>query len=180
MKRLALSSIGAFLLLFLLPALVTFAQPVPGGLGLGRGNGFLHGYGHPHFALDETTASVNADGSLSVSFVEAGLGHVSLPTTYSVSANGEAVYDCVDDVTGAIVATSGPIFASSGAMVTSSIHNGANELSVVLAAPGPGAFACPAGSTLVLASVSYSDVVIVDTLRGIDVVLPGPFAVAFI
>lgn len=162
-----------FVTLFLFSVLPTFAKPIP------TGNGFVHGTGHAHFAADETFATLNADGTLTVFFTEAGLGHVAVATPYTLTATATAAYDCVD-AAGVVIASSGDIVATTTGSVTSGIHNGANVLAVVLAPPGPGAFICPAGTTLRLVSVLYSDVIIMDTLRGISFVLPGPYSLVLV
>lgn len=127
--------------------------------------------GHPHFEADATFALVNADGTVSVTFQEAGLGHVVTPILYRVVAMPGGTITCLD-AAGLPLATT-PFFSGPLVATVSGAHNGQNTLTVVLPALAPGLFACPFGT--VTASVAAGPIVITDLTNGVSFVLPGPF-----
>jgi hypothetical protein len=112
--------------------------------------------------------SVNASGALVVSFDEAGVGTSSI--TYSLNADATAVYACINggnnhpkaanketingDVTG------GATFEPKHGRVTGSVSAGPISA---------GSFSCPSGQRLVLASVSYTNIVLTDTQNNVSV-----------
>jgi hypothetical protein len=114
------------------------------------------------------SGSVSSSGALVVSFDEAGVGTSSI--TYSLSADATAVYACINgggnhpkaanketfngDVTG------GGTFEPKHGRVSGSVSAGPISA---------GSFSCPSGQRLVLASVSYSNIVLTDTQNGVSV-----------
>jgi hypothetical protein len=70
----------------------------------------------------------------------------------------------------------GPVTATG---TFSSGKNGSISQSLTLEPPSPGSFSCPGGQTLVLASVSYTNVTINDTTNGVTEDIPGTFARVF-
>ena len=117
------------------------------------------------------TGSVNASGALVVSFDEAGVGTSSI--TYSLNADATAVYACINggnnnpkaanketingDVTG------GATFEPKHGRVTGSVSAGPISA---------GSFSCPSGQRLVLASVSYTNIVLTDTTNDVSIAVP--------
>lgn len=128
----------------------------------------------PHFLFGGAALS-GAD--LQVNFKEAGLGDNQL-ITYVASATSSATYACVNNggnhpqaanktfVSG-LVSTSGQF--SSG-------QNGNVFGSLLLQPIGPGNFACPAGQTLELVQISYSNIQVKDTTNGVSESVPGTFS----
>ena len=114
-----------------------------------------------------SSGSVNASGALVVAFNEAGVGTSSI--TYSLTADATAVYACINggnnhpkaankesiegDVTG------GATFEPKHGRVSGSVSAGPISA---------GSFSCPSGQRLVLASVSYSNIVLTDTQNGVS------------
>lgn len=131
----------------------------------------------PHFI--KTSASIQNNGDLTVSFKEAGLGNNVL-IDYTASADGSATYGCINGGGKHPKATnketvSGPVSASG---TFSSGQNGTISQSLTIAPPGPGDFSCPSGQALEVGTVSYSNVTITDTTNGVsEVVGTGTFSV---
>jgi hypothetical protein len=99
-------------------------------------------------------------------FKEAGLGNLGFSSIKETcSATASAVYECVNNGGNHPQAANKETVTSP---VTGSglfpISNGQTTGSITVAAPGPGSFSCPGGQTLVLASVTYTNVMICDQL----------------
>lgn len=131
----------------------------------------------PHFV--SASATVNAGGSLTVSFKEAGLGANQL-ISYQAGANATATYVCVNNgganpSAANKTTVSGPVSAT-GAF--SSGKNGNVTASLTLSPPPPpSAFSCPKGQKgPQLAQVSYTSVSITDTTNHIPEPIPGTFS----
>ncbi|GAA6527682.1 hypothetical protein [Intrasporangium sp. DVR] len=120
----------------------------------------------PHFV--RAAGSINGDGSLTVSFKEAGLG-TNQNINYTLSADASVTYVCVNKG-GANPSASnkttiaGPVSASG---TFSSGKNGQVTASLTVDPPSPGDFSCPKGQTRQIASVSYSSVTLADATNGI-------------
>ena len=110
----------------------------------------------------DTAASVNNDGSLTVDFDERGLGNGDID--YTLTADVDATFACINGggknpkasnkrTISSEVSTSGTFEAK----------NGRVQASLTTSAPTTGEFACPPGQRLVLASVSYSNIILTDT-----------------
>lgn len=111
------------------------------------------------------SSSVTSTGALSVSFDERGLGNGNID--YTLSADASAVYACINggghnpsavnkrtvngDVSG------GGTFESKNGRVSASLTAGPISA---------GGFTCPSGQRLVLASISYTNIVLTDTTNG--------------
>jgi hypothetical protein len=133
----------------------------------------------PHF-MSASASGPNSVGNLTVSFKESGLGDNAL-IDYTAVAYGTAVYACLNGGGNHPKASnketvSGPVSASGE---FNSGKNGTISASLVIAPPGQGAFSCPSGQRLVLASVSYSNVLISDTSNGISQPIDGTYERVF-
>jgi hypothetical protein len=112
------------------------------------------------------SGSVNGAGALVVSWDEAGLGNEDI--NYTLTANASATYACInggdnhpkasnkETVHGQVSA--GGSFQAKNGRVTAGLTSG--PLSA-------GDFSCPSGQELVLACVSYTDIVLTDTTNGV-------------
>jgi len=131
----------------------------------------------PHFI--KTSASISNTGALNVSFKEAGLGS-NVNINYLASADGSATYGCINGGGKHPKATNketvnGPVTAGG---TFSSGQNGTISQSLTIQPPPPGNFSCPSGQTLLLGTVSYSNVSIADTTNSVsEVVGTGTFSV---
>ncbi len=126
-----------------------------------------------HFIYANGT--LNADGSLTVNFKEAGLG-TNQNIDYTLSADATATYVCVNNGGANPSAqnkstVAGPVSASG---TFSSGKNG-NVVASLTVNPPPSDITCPRGQTLKLASVSYSNVTLTDTTNG-DSISLGDFS----
>jgi hypothetical protein len=115
------------------------------------------------------SGSINSDGSLTVSFKEAGLGTNQL-INYRLTANATATYVCVNRGGGNPSASNkttvaGPVTASG------SFNSGKNgQVTASLTAqPPPSDISCPPGQSLQLAEVSYTDIVLTDTTNNVSI-----------
>jgi hypothetical protein len=126
-----------------------------------------------HFV--RASGSLNNNGSLTVSFKEAGLGTNQL-INYTLTAQATATYVCVNRGGANPSAqnkttVAGPVSAS-GAF--NSGKNGQVTASLTVSPP-PSDISCPPGQSLELASVSYTNVVLTDTTNNVSVSL-GDFS----
>ena len=127
---------------------------------------------NPHFV--RASADINGNGSLVVSWKEAGLGDNQL-IHYVATADATATYVCVNNGGGNPSArnkttVSGPVSAEG---TFSSGKNGQITASLTLGPPSAGSFTCPPGQSLRLAEVSYSNITLTDTTNGIPAPIPG-------
>lgn len=123
---------------------------------------------NPHFI--KATGDLNNDGSLTVSFKEAGLG-TNQNINYELTADSTVVYVCVNNGGGNPSAknktsVSGPVSATG---TFSSGKNGQVTDELTVEPPSPGGFSCPPGQSLKIASVSYTNVVLTDTTNGVSI-----------
>jgi hypothetical protein len=114
-----------------------------------------------------TSTSINDSGALVVSWDEAGVGQQTV--NYTVTADGTATYACINGGGNHPKATNkatvnGPVSASGSFPAT---KNGRVTGSLSAGPPSAGSFSCPSGQTLVLASVSYTNIVLSDTTNGV-------------
>jgi hypothetical protein len=128
----------------------------------------------PHFI--SASAAVNADGTLTASFKEAGLGTNQL-ISYELTADGTATWVCVNKGGANPSAqnkttVAGPVSATG---TFSSGKNGNVNASLTVNPP-PSDISCPKGQVLQLASASYTNVAITDTTNGITEPIPGTFS----
>ena len=127
----------------------------------------------PHFIT--ASGTLNANGTLTANFKEAGLG-TNQNITYVLSADSTAVYVCVNNGGANPSAqnkttVSGPVSATG---TFSSGKNG-NVIGSLTVSPPPSNISCPKGQTLELASVSYTNVTLTDTTNGVSISL-GDFS----
>jgi hypothetical protein len=127
----------------------------------------------PHFI--RASANLNNNGTLTVSWKEAGLGD-NQNISYVASADATATYVCVNRGGANPSAqnkttVAGPVSAEG---TFSSGKNGQITASLTLSPP-PSDISCPPGQTLQLAEVSYTNVAITDTTNGITETIPGTF-----
>lgn len=127
----------------------------------------------PHFI--RASGDLNASGSLTVNFKEAGLG-TNQNINYALTADATATYVCVNKgganpsaqnkttVAGPVIAT-GTFSSGKNGQVTASL--------TVL--PPPSDISCPPGQSLELAEVSYTNVVLTDTTNSVSIDV-GEFA----
>lgn len=115
----------------------------------------------PHFISGSSGLS---GASLSCTFKEAGLGSLGV-TSISIkcSANASAIYECVNGGSNhPKAANKETVTAPVSGSVVFPIRNGqtTGTLIVVSSPPGPGSFTCPSGQSLVLFSVTYTNVLV--------------------
>jgi hypothetical protein len=127
----------------------------------------------PHFV--SASATLNSNGTLTVSFKEAGLG-TNQQITYTASADATAVYVCVNRG-GANPSASNKTTVSGPVSATGTFSSGKNgNVSATLTLSPPASdISCPKGQSLQLASVSYTNVAITDTTNNIKEPIPGSF-----
>ena len=134
-----------------------------------------------HFQKNSVVASVDStSGALTVSFTEAGLGN--LDVNYTLNSTGTAVYACLNGGGNHPKAANKETVSenlSGGATFTP--QNGKVTGSITLDAPSAGSFSCPSGQTLVLASVSYTNVVLTDVSNNVSTTnIRGSFSATLI
>ncbi len=127
--------------------------------------------GSPHFINSATNASVDQSGILTVNFKEAGLSNGSIEH-FTLTATGTATYQCFNNGGNHPKAGNKETVSSDlSNSVDVQVKNGSAIGSLTLQPPGPGAFSCPSGQTLVgPTNVSYSNVILTDTtsLQSVD------------
>jgi hypothetical protein len=127
----------------------------------------------PHFIHDATLSPIAADGSITISFKEAGLGG-GQTITYSIGGNYTANYGCINHGGKHPSATNktaeaGPVVASASLPVG---KNGSITGSVTFTPPDPNdVLSCPGNQVAVLADISYSGLTLTDTTNGISATL---------
>lgn len=124
------------------------------------------------------TSSVNNSGALVVAFDERGLGNENID--YTLTADASATYACINgggnhpkaankETTNGEVSASGSFEPKNGRVVAS-----------LSAGPiSAGSFSCPSGQRLVLASVSYTNIVLTDTTNGVSTSVPDASRIFF-
>jgi hypothetical protein len=127
----------------------------------------------PHFVSAKGT--LNGDGTLTVSFKEAGLG-TNQNIDYTLTANGTATWVCVNKG-GANPSAQNKTTVNGPVSASGSFNSGknGNVTASLTVSPPPSDITCPNGQRLELASVSYTDVVLTDVTNGIIVPL-GDFS----
>ncbi len=131
----------------------------------------------PHFI--KASASIDNSGNLVCTFKEAGLGTTTTTEAVTCSADATAVYACINGGGNHPKATnkatvSGPVSGGGNFPV----RNGSTTGSITVAPPGPGDFSCPNGQTLVLASISYTNIVLAGA-AGDTANVPGTLSKTF-
>jgi len=128
--------------------------------------GSVAAFASAHFM--SASASVNNNGALVVSWDEAGLGNGNID--YTVTSDATATYACINGggnhPKAANKATVNGDVTANGSFQS---KNGRVRASLTAGPLGPGNFSCPSGQSLVLAGVSYSNIVLTDTTNGVSV-----------
>jgi len=111
------------------------------------------------------SGAVNNAGALVVSFDERGLGNENID--YTLTANATAVFACINGGGKHPQATNKETVNSEVSAAGSfEPRNGRVVASLSAGPPSAGAFTCPNGQRLVLASVLYTNIVLTDTTNG--------------
>ena len=128
----------------------------------------------PHF-INANASIKGAD--LVVSWKEAGLGD-NQNISYTASADGTATYVCVNKG-GANPSASNKTTVNGPVSATGTFSSGKNgniTASLTVNPPSAGAFSCPPGQRLDIASASYTNVKITDNTNNLSESIPGTFA----
>ena len=127
----------------------------------------------PHFI--NAAGTLNADGTLTVNFKEAGLGTNQL-IDYALTADGTATYVCVNKG-GANPSASNKTTVNGPVSATGSFSSGKNGniTASLTVSPPPSNLNCPGGQKVPTASVSYTNAVLTDTTNGVSIPV-GDFA----
>lgn len=124
------------------------------------------------------SGSVNGNGSLTVAFDESGLGNDNI--NYTLAANYSAVFACINGGGNhPQAANKETVNGAATAAGTFQPKNGRVQASLTTAAPSAGAFTCPSGQRLVLASVNYTGIVLTDTTNGTSIMVADTSRVFF-
>jgi hypothetical protein len=111
------------------------------------------------------TSSVNSSGALVVAFDESGLGNGNID--YTLEADATATYACLNgggkNPSAANKRTFNDEVSGSGSFES---KNGRVQASLSAGPISAGSFSCPSGQRLVLASVTYTNIVLTDTTNG--------------
>ena len=128
----------------------------------------------PHFI--SASATLNADGTLTANFKEAGLG-TNQNITYVLSADGTATWVCVNNG-GANPSAQNKTTVNGPVSATGTLNSGknGNVIGSLTVSPPPSDISCPKGQSLELASASYTNVAITDTTNGVTEPIPGTFS----
>ena len=117
------------------------------------------------------TSSVNNDGALVVNFDERGLGNENID--YTLTADATAVYACINrGGKNPEAANKETINGDVSAGGSFEVKNGRVTASLATGPISAGDFSCPGGQRLVLASVSYTNIVLTDTTNGASTTVP--------
>jgi hypothetical protein len=127
----------------------------------------------PHFI--RASATVNNDGTLDVSWKEAGLG-TNQNIDYVASADATATWVCVNKG-GANPSAQNKTTVAGPVSETGTFSSGKNgQITASLTVdPPPSDITCPPGQRLALAQASYTNVAITDTTNDITEPIPGTF-----
>ncbi|GAB2810498.1 hypothetical protein [Lentzea nigeriaca] len=113
------------------------------------------------------SGSVNGSGALVVNFDERGLGNENID--YVLTADATATYACINGGGNHPQAANKETFNSEvSAGGTFQPKNGRVTASLSAGPISAGSFSCPNGQRLVLASVSYSNIVLTDTTNNVS------------
>jgi hypothetical protein len=124
------------------------------------------------------TSSVNNAGALVVSFDERGLGNENID--YTLTADATAVYACINGGGNhPQAANKETVNAEVSGAASFEPKNGRVLGDISAGPPSAGSFSCPSGQRLVLASVSYTNIVLTDTTNGVSTPVPDASRVFF-
>jgi len=131
--------------------------------------GWTRGLASAHFF--SASGSVQDNGQLAVSFDEAGLGQATV--NYTLSGNADYVWGCINGGGNHPQATNKQTESTPVSSNTSfTPKNGRVQATIdtpELAPQPPSGFSCPSGQTLVLASATYTGMVLTDTTNGVSI-----------
>ena len=117
------------------------------------------------------TSSVDNSGALVVSFDERGLGNLNVD--YTLTADATAVYACINGGgKHPQAANKETINAEVSGNASFEPKNGRVAADISAGPPSAGSFSCPSGQRLVLASVSYTNIVLTDVSNGVSTDVP--------
>jgi hypothetical protein len=118
------------------------------------------------------TDSVNSSGALVVNWDEAGLGQQTV--NYTLSTDASATYACLNGGGNHPKAANKVTFHGPLASPNTGFKpdNGRVQGTLSVGPLSAGSFTCPSGQTLVLASVSYSNIVLTDTTNNVSTTFP--------
>jgi hypothetical protein len=121
------------------------------------------------------SGALNANGSLTVNFKEAGLG-TNQNIDYALTADATATYVCVNRG-GANPSAQNKTTVAGPVIATGTFNSGKNgQVTASLTVnPPPSDISCPPGQSLELASVSYTNVVLTDTTNNVSIAV-GDFS----
>lgn len=124
----------------------------------------------PHFI--SASGTLNANGSLTVNFKEAGLG-TNQNINYLLTADATATYVCVNKG-GANPSAQNKTTVAGPVSATGTFNSGknGNVTASLTVNPPPSDISCPKGQSLQLASVSYTNITLTDTTNGVMVLVP--------
>jgi hypothetical protein len=116
-----------------------------------------------------TSSSVNNSGALVASWDEAGVGQQQV--NYVLHADSTATYACINNHPKASnkATFAGPLTSPSTGFLP---QNGRVRGSISLGPISAVSFSCPSGQTLVLASVSYTNITLTDTTNNVSTSIP--------
>jgi len=124
------------------------------------------------------TSAVNNSGALVVSFDERGLGNGNID--YSLTADATSTWACINGGGNHPQAANKETFnAEVSAAGSFEAKNGRVIASLTAGPLSAGDFSCPGGQRLVLASVSYTNIVLTDTTNGTTAFPPDVSRVFF-
>jgi hypothetical protein len=126
----------------------------------------------PHFQT-APTSSVDNNGALVVTIDEAGLGNTVPSIDYTLSASVSALFGCFNKGGNHPQAANKETVDTTFTIPhTFPVKNGRVRDSINSGPPSAGGFSCPSGQTLLLAKVSYTNIVLTDTTNGITANVP--------
>jgi hypothetical protein len=122
------------------------------------------------------SGNLNNNGTLTVSFKEAGLGTNQL-ITYVLSADATASYVCVNRG-GANPSAQNKTTVAGPVSATGTFSSGKNGqvTASLTVSPPPSDISCPPGQSLELAEVTYTNVTLTDTTNDVSIAIGGTFA----
>jgi hypothetical protein len=117
------------------------------------------------------SGSILDNGQLAVSFDESGLGQQTV--NYTLSGNADYLWGCINGGSNHPQATNKETESTPVSSNTSfEPKNGRVQATIITPATAPeppSTFSCPSGQTLVLASATYTGVVLTDTTNGVSI-----------
>jgi hypothetical protein len=126
-----------------------------------------------HF-FNDTSASVDSSGALSVFIDEGGVGNATV--NYTINWTASATYGCINGGSNHPKAANKETFQSTGSTgfglnpINGRVMTTVDPVSGT-PPPPPSTFSCPSGQTLTLLSVSYNPIVVTDVTNGVSTTL---------